>query len=167
MAGKKKVATRRAPASGEKSSLSPAHQAALNIRLNGGVIDTPRPGSEEEQAYRAKGAEMVEVPRLDFTVIDHGRKVGPTDKPVEISYSTAVTLGLIAIDEERGGGRLRQKTLVTEPSKAGTAQADNGHGGEGNALGTEIPAIDLTEQPVTLDEIDETAEGTGRDDDAL
>ena len=169
MAKAKKTATRRAAKSEDEAVLvqvppgfSPVAAEALNIRLNGGVIDNNAGDSEEAMAYRRSGRDLVTVPRLDKTIMDPvlGR-VYPSEKPVQISYSAAVTFGLLNVDLNNPPPAIRQQSVVTEPSSGGTPAEDNGHGGTGNASGYEQPAHDLAAQPPTLDEIDAAAEAAG------
>jgi hypothetical protein len=145
----------------EEKGLSPSAAAALDARLSGRVTNVlTSGGSAGEREAAEKADEMVTLPRLDFTIIDRGQKIYPSEEEVEVHYSTAFSYGLVSgMDQNHPPGRIRQQTLVEEDNaadRAGTAD-DNGTGGEGRPSGAGIPASDLSNQPVTLDEIDEAA----------
>jgi hypothetical protein len=144
---------------------SPSAANAFNVRMNGGVIEHQPAESDDARSYRESGSTLVEIPRLDTTVIDPVLgKIYPSDQPVKVSYGLAVTLGLLNANPNNPPGAMRQQSLVTEPQTEGGATAeDNGHGGTGRESGYEQPAVDLASQPVTLDEIDEAASARGLD----
>jgi hypothetical protein len=145
--------------------LSPSGANAFNVRMNGGVVEHEPPMSKDEKAHRERGTELVEIPRLDTTVMDPilGR-IFPSDQPVKVSYRLAFTMGLLNVNPSNPPGAIRAQSLVTEPaSEGGTAAEDNGHGGTGRESGYEQPAVDLASQPVTLDEIDAAAKAAGLD----
>jgi hypothetical protein len=171
---KKKAPARSRKDSGDESDatlvqvppgLSPSGANAFNVRMNGGVIEQEPPIGDDERSLRERGSELVEIPRLDATVMDPilGR-IFPSDKPVQVSYRLAFTLGLLNVNPNNPPGAIRQQSLVTEPqTEGGTPAEDNGHGGTGRESGYEQPAVDLASQPITLDEIDEAAKAAGLD----
>lgn len=149
--------------------MSPAGADSFNIRMNGGVIEHEPAMGSAEKSLREMAGELVELPRLDFTVMDPllGR-ILPTDQPVKVSYRLAYTLGLLNVNPNNPPSAIRQQSLVTEPqSEPGERAADNGHGGDGRESGYEQPAHDLAAQPVTLDEIEEAAKESGRDNESV
>jgi hypothetical protein len=145
----------------EEKGPSPAAAAALQARLSGSVTNVlTGGGSAGDREAQEKADEMVTLPRLDYTIIDRGQKIYPSEEEVEVHYSTAFSYGLVSgMDPNHPPGRIRQQTLLEEDNaaeRAGEAD-DNGTGGQGRPSGVGIPASDLSNQPVTLDEIEEAA----------
>lgn len=89
-------------------------QAATNaegrtVQLSGAVIEKTNPG----RAFAAKGDDVVTLRKLDRTVGDpiFGR-VGPSNEPVKVSYSTAFTFGLL--DDEISDEEAKKLTVKAE-----------------------------------------------------
>lgn len=141
---------------------SPAAEARMNIRMQGGVDE--RSDQVGPERVRTQGAyDMVSVPRLDHTIIYGGRKYYPSETETEIPFGAAVTFGLTVIEKGRSSGRITGQSLVTDEDRPKyESEDDNGTGGDGRARGDSTPADSVADQAPVLDEINEAAEANNR-----